>query len=131
MAQGSPFELELRAYLQEGRDSRVRESEKLDKVVDAVTRLTTEHQMMRLSFENKLELVQHQIAGMNARISELEKDQEVTGNGRLEALNVRIAEERDFRKNVTKIALSAVGTILTLGVGGIGTVLWYLLTKKP
>ena len=131
MAQGSPFELELRSYIQEGREQRARESDKLDRMVDAVTKLTTEHQMMRLSFENKLELVQHQIAGMNARISDIEKDQEQTGAGKLEALTDRVSDEREFRKTVTRISISAVGTIFTLGLGGIGTALWYLLTRKP
>lgn len=118
---------ELKAYLEEDRTRQVAEGTKLDKVFEAVNKLGSEHQLMRLSFESKFEMVHHQIAGIHSRVSGLEKQQDLTGTSKIESLYAQLKMERDAKQGIYKTIISAIGGALVLGLGAAGSVIWYLV----
>lgn len=118
---------DLRAYLEEDRTRQVTEGTKLDKVIEGVNKLGSEHQLMRLSFESKFEMVHHQIAGIHSRVSGLERQQDLTGSSNVEALHAQLKMERDAKHDLHKTILSAIGGALVLGLGAAGSIIWYLV----
>lgn len=122
---------ELKAYLEESRTQKARESEKLDKITDSVANLATEHQLTRQLFNSKFEMVGHQIAGMNARIDNLEKDNDATGVTAVKELQDRLKEEREGKQYIYKVIIGAMGTLLMMAIGGGATVVWHLIQRHP
>jgi len=131
---GTPVDRDLREYLEEGRRQRLTEGEKLDRLVDAVNRVTNEQLLLRQSVDSKFELVQHQIAGINSRVGKVEekveKSEDVTGSHNIEELQRKLKDEREQKSFIYKTIIGALGSVIVLGLAGAGTVIWYLVTKQ-
>lgn len=75
--------------------------------------------------------IEHSVKSHEQRITALEEAEEVTGSHELAELR---RQRDDAKSNTTRILMavaSAIGALLLLGLGGAGTVIWYLITNKP
>lgn len=137
----TPLDSDLKSYLDEGRRQRSTDGEKLDRVADAVNRLTNEHLLMRQSIESEFKLVHHQIAGINARVDKVEykldKTEDNTGITNVEGLRSKLKDEREKVEQerekthfVYKTIIAGLGGLMVLLLSGSGTVVWYLITNK-
>lgn len=95
----------------------------------AIADCTNQVQLLGLKLDNHNTLLSERIAGLSARVEKLEQAEETTGSHNLATLETKLKEERASKDRLFWAVLAAVGSVLLLGLGGAGTIVWYLLTK--
>ena len=120
---------DLLTFLEADRLRQTEHGSKIEKILDAVNLLTSEHQHMRLSFEAKFEMIHHQIAGIDSRVGGLERQRDLADSLNLESLHAQLKIERDSKQGVYKTIVSAIGGALVLGLGAAGTVIWHFFLR--
>jgi hypothetical protein len=128
-AMATPFDDELRDFIEFEKRDRERKVERDDRIVAAIQRVADQQSLTDRKLDMFAVEVREQMKGVHARLSSLEDEAENTGNHNLEQIRTQNRELKEEKSVVLKYIIGAIGSVSLMLLAGAGTVIWYLIVK--
>ncbi len=125
----TPFDDELKEFLDYERRERERKTERDARLEVSLSRLADQQNLTAGKLDVFAVEMREQMKGVHSRLSALEDDAESTGNHNLETYKSQIRELKEDKGQVLKWIIGAGGSIAMLLLAGAGTVIWFLLVR--
>lgn len=125
----TPFDDELKEFLDYERRERDRKSERDARIEVAIQRVADQQGLTDRKLDVFAVEVREQMKGVHARLTSLEDDAESTGNHNIESYKEQARTARDEKSKFQGYVIAAIGSISMLLLSGAGAVIWYLIVK--